>query len=289
MATIQNVEAFDSTATVYNFEVENTHTYYVGTEGVLVHNSCQVEALSKLYPNVEKAIFDDFKTAINAVSETTIPTALRVPFYQELAKLDDAALKAFIQDFKSADLDFRAGLLKEPSFIDVWKNVKSLTKVRSSIGFLRELKKITDDNSLIEHIFKGDFRNVTGCHFLPAVDNVNVRFANNITLSTASQNSLGVVKADIEMLKPLLDQQLNVTGYKWVLKNTRGEPQTFFPSNWSKDRILEEIASAISNPNKALVQGKSRMYYAQSESGVIMRWFSGTKNPSGYESIFPQF
>ena len=33
LATVQDVQAFDSTATVYNFEVEKTHTYYVGMRG----------------------------------------------------------------------------------------------------------------------------------------------------------------------------------------------------------------------------------------------------------------
>jgi hypothetical protein len=40
LANVESIYAIDTTATVYNFEVEKTHTYYVGTEGVLVHNSC---------------------------------------------------------------------------------------------------------------------------------------------------------------------------------------------------------------------------------------------------------
>ncbi|MDZ7900421.1 MAG: polymorphic toxin-type HINT domain-containing protein [Arcicella sp.] len=34
----------DTTLTVYNFEVENLHNYYVGTQQVLVHNTCVVNA-----------------------------------------------------------------------------------------------------------------------------------------------------------------------------------------------------------------------------------------------------
>ena len=37
-ATVTNVAYEDTHATVYNFEVEDFHTYYVGTESVLVHN-----------------------------------------------------------------------------------------------------------------------------------------------------------------------------------------------------------------------------------------------------------
>ena len=38
-ATVTNVAYEDTHATVYNFEVEDFHTYYVGTESVLVHNN----------------------------------------------------------------------------------------------------------------------------------------------------------------------------------------------------------------------------------------------------------
>jgi hypothetical protein len=41
LATILNVVAFDSIGTVYNFEVENTHTYCVGKSGIVVHNDCK--------------------------------------------------------------------------------------------------------------------------------------------------------------------------------------------------------------------------------------------------------
>ena len=33
-------EILEAPITVYNFEVEDYHTYYVGTDGVLVHNTC---------------------------------------------------------------------------------------------------------------------------------------------------------------------------------------------------------------------------------------------------------
>lgn len=34
------IERLDKQVTVYNFEVEDYHTYYVGEAGILVHNSC---------------------------------------------------------------------------------------------------------------------------------------------------------------------------------------------------------------------------------------------------------
>jgi hypothetical protein len=40
-ATLSNIKAIDTSATVYNFTVEGTHTYYVGNTNLLVHNTCQ--------------------------------------------------------------------------------------------------------------------------------------------------------------------------------------------------------------------------------------------------------
>jgi len=139
-------------------------------------------------------------------------------------------------------------------------------------------------SSLRTHIFNGDLRKVTGCHYRQAVDGVNIRFVNN---ATPNANSLGVLEGAIEMRKPLLDAQGNITGYKWVLKNTQGELQTFFPSTWSQNKILDECASALSNPGKALVPGKTRMYTAESNSGVFMRWFEDANG--NVTSIFPNF
>ena len=40
-------ELLESPVTVYNFEVEEFHTYYVGDSGVLVHNDCGGTSSSK--------------------------------------------------------------------------------------------------------------------------------------------------------------------------------------------------------------------------------------------------
>ncbi|TAE36661.1 MAG: hypothetical protein EAZ70_10590 [Runella slithyformis] len=63
--------------------------------------------------------------------------------------------------------------------------------------------------------------------------------------------------------------------------------QTFFPKTWSQDKILEECASAISKPNKSLVPGKTRMFQAESNSGVWIRWFEDANG--NVASMFPAF
>lgn len=47
------VEKLSEPETTYNFEVEDFHTYFVGTNEVLVHNAC-------LKVNNEAKAFDDF-------------------------------------------------------------------------------------------------------------------------------------------------------------------------------------------------------------------------------------
>ena len=40
LATVDSTYTQDTTCTVYNFEVANTHNYFVGKDAVLVHNTC---------------------------------------------------------------------------------------------------------------------------------------------------------------------------------------------------------------------------------------------------------
>ncbi|MCR5291724.1 MAG: hypothetical protein K6E28_02405 [Eubacterium sp.] len=52
----------DESVKVYNFEVEDWHTYYVGTESILVHNMCVTKGGSKAIKPYEVTTYDDFRT-----------------------------------------------------------------------------------------------------------------------------------------------------------------------------------------------------------------------------------
>ena len=58
--TVENVyfEIAESPETVYNFHVEDYHTYHVGNIGVLVHNDCIVTISRSKYPESAKHIED---------------------------------------------------------------------------------------------------------------------------------------------------------------------------------------------------------------------------------------
>jgi len=64
LLTVQSVAAVDTTVSVYNFEVAEHHNYYVGEEGVLVHNDCVLvkAGLLRQNPNAEN-------WAVEAISE----------------------------------------------------------------------------------------------------------------------------------------------------------------------------------------------------------------------------
>lgn len=64
------------------------------------------------------------------------------------------------------------------------------------------LEALKNNTSLKDHLFVGDLKNTTGCHFFNAVDNVNIRFVDDV--STLPVNSKGVIKGNIEMRKEVL-------------------------------------------------------------------------------------
>lgn len=49
-------ELLESPVKVYNFQVEDYHTYYVSDAGVLVHNSCRSNAVKKAWKNEQELV-----------------------------------------------------------------------------------------------------------------------------------------------------------------------------------------------------------------------------------------
>jgi len=175
--------------------------------------------------------------------------------------------------------------------VDAWANVKHVSDVtRRNPEFLKFFDNIRGNGNLKKHIFEGEIvgGKVTGLHYRQAVDGVNVRFVDN---AVPEGNSLGVLKGDIEFRRELFKPgkvPFDPPQYKWTKKNIPGgDPQTFFPSTWSQDEILEQCASALANPKKKLVPGKTRMFEAESDSGIFMRWFEDANG--NVTSIFPEF
>ncbi|WP_367393171.1 polymorphic toxin-type HINT domain-containing protein [Lewinella sp. LCG006] len=73
LLTVHAVEAFDTTLQVYNFEVEEYHNYFVGEEGVLVHNDCILfEAGLRSADGATDDVFDLVQDALAELGEVQI-------------------------------------------------------------------------------------------------------------------------------------------------------------------------------------------------------------------------
>jgi hypothetical protein len=68
MAVLNTVQAFDSTATVYNFEVPETHNYYVGKAGLLAHNTEVCKALIAKMAGKLGADYNQLETVIKDIA-----------------------------------------------------------------------------------------------------------------------------------------------------------------------------------------------------------------------------
>ena len=266
LASVSELQAIDSFATVYNFEVEKTHTYYVGTEGILVHNQCGVGALKQVknaLTESEWSIFQDL--LINAKATT----AERLVFYKELAKLDDVTLKSFFNDFKVGDLAFKRGLIKEIHLIDVWKNVKYLIFSKYDIEFLKWLDKAKKSH-LPTHLV-GEINasgNAVGCHLQSAIDNIRVKI-----LPTPPPLYVG---------SELKTAKIEING---VAKKALS---SFFPQSWDEARVLEEVALIIKNPTNQ-VGTNIRLYKGLASDGItnIEIRMTGSSNNLIFDTAFP--
>jgi hypothetical protein len=305
LASVSDLRAIDTFATVYNFEVEKTHTYYVGTEGVLVHNNCGVEALKKIKDALNTISVDEWKTFQDLLINSKATTAERLVFYKELAKLDDAILKAFFNDFKVGGLVFQRGIIKEAELVDIWKGLSSTVRNVDRIDplFLSDIKKVTSDIEFYPHI-EGEITNSQkglsdpskggrGGHTHQAITDGKIRYSqaahskntNPTNISTTTDAAwynatTGVRKAWIDVYDP-------IAGI-WKFKETAAS--TLFPSSWTKQRIIEEVASAIknskSNGNFGNFNGKADLWQGTSTSGILIQGYKNTSS-SGLATCWP--
>lgn len=128
----------DTTLTVYNFEVNDLHNYYVGTQEVLVHNTCAtLENLAgKLAPPLTaKAAENLIKDFENSFVRSGIPKVDRTNFYEQILdnlntnKLSAADVNALLSEFNSSaiSLNVKKYLAKNASkgSLDAWRTIKN--------------------------------------------------------------------------------------------------------------------------------------------------------------------
>ena len=166
LASVSDFQAIDTAATVYNFEVEKTHTYYVGTEGVLVHNLCGVEALSKIKAALS---VDEWKTFQDLLINAKATTAERIAFYKYLANLDDLALKNYFKEFVEGGLSFQRNVIRNAGLLE-----------------------LTISGKIIGKFSRG--------RSLEIIDDISLHGGNNIILSTNKTTTVTGVLDDVNIV-----------------------------------------------------------------------------------------
>jgi Bacterial EndoU nuclease len=234
----------------------------------------------------------------NHSSETMGTAKQNSNLAQKMESWDEADVGRFEADFEGLDSATLQKLSENNDLLETWKNCTSIQNkaIRTSLTFLQELDTIKKNTKLQKHIFEDDKRK--GCHFAGAVDGIKIRYAatknEQIPLNSPT-NNWGVFSADIEIYVtdttpegvPLVNSTSGQPNFKWVSKRKpETDHQTFFPVLWTKEKILEQCASALINPVKRNPPNKTRQWEAASDSGVIIGWFELPEGVIG--TIFPR-
>ena len=156
-AAVSSVDLIDSAATVYNFEVEGQHNYFIGEEGYLVHNDCNMleitgkvaQSQNSLAASVLNKLPDYFRN----LNTTSISGAARRTLNAHIAGLAEDDLLKFLDDFalSGGDLQKFAG---KPDMVTVWKSLEAIPSVRKNIpvleGYLTLAAKKLPNGSFVE-------------------------------------------------------------------------------------------------------------------------------------------
>jgi hypothetical protein len=150
----------DTTLTVYNFEVNDLHNYYVGTQEVLVHNDCATLELLEGKGVSKKRITDLENTFINS----GISIADRTKFYQKILadlnsnKLTNADVNRLMAEFADPNFDpkikkFLANFTDKGS-LDVWIATKSWSNRLDVLEQIADIKINTKNISPVYNFTK---------------------------------------------------------------------------------------------------------------------------------------
>jgi len=114
-----------------------------------------------------------------------------------------------------------------------------------------------------KHIFEGEVNGrgkAVGCHHISAINSGNSRIISIIS----PPNQQKVYEATVE----IFDKRTSA----WIRKEARS---SFYPDEWSKEKVLKEITSAFNSPAKV---SKGSKWESVSDSGIKI---SGYTNDQG--------
>ncbi len=165
---IENITIFDTLATVYNIEVENTNNYFVGQQGLLVHNSCTLQTLkSQLEAN-------SWRSFLETLVKEGVDVTRRINLYKKIVGFNNTATaKAFVQDFNSVDASIRQMLTTDNGiafwlkiYTDANKNKELLAYLflynrAPTSGFLGQISAVKNTARVLEKLEQAAYQNYT--------------------------------------------------------------------------------------------------------------------------------
>jgi hypothetical protein len=250
---IEGLELIDTTVTVYNFEVENNHNYFIGEQGILVHNDCKMLYLSDVFKNLsatKKANLARYQSVV-----MNFEGAERIALNRELAKLDNTQIVSFLDDFASDAaniVDKLESFRVKPKLIDAWASVKKyhpdLAKDIPSLQSFNRLKQnpsfgkmgLSDESIAKISGYGNSTRSASYKEILDDLNSLGVFLHNNP--STTIQNfdqTIAILKGSNNNYKQ---------GVHWMIKDVNTNGSTFA----NKSLIFENPI-----PNARSTQGNS--------------------------------
>ncbi len=135
LLTVQSVAAVDTTVSVYNFEVADHHNYYVGEEGVLVHNTngtCPlwVAILRKNKP--DGGVID----ATEGILDILQTQALRADIVQAFVDGNVDFIRFFTNGL---DINNPADLVVAQGRVRAWGALREAPSLRTNIDYLKSV------------------------------------------------------------------------------------------------------------------------------------------------------
>lgn len=249
-----------SSTPVISYELEGSLDYVVGEMPVVVAGICQLRSVVEAFDG-NKAAFQNLIRGLNPSQRSAL--------IQGIAEITDLTKrKDFIKAFV-ADANFSQGIIEDASLIKIWSGVSFLTALKNNVSFLNWLKK-AQASHLSVHLV-GEINSAgkaVGCHLQSAVDGIRVKILPN---PPPVYNGIEIFRAKIE-----------ISGV------TKDALSTFFPSTWTKERVLEEVASIISNPSNQ-VGGNVRKYQGLATDGItnIEVRLTGASSNLVFDTAFP--
>jgi hypothetical protein len=248
-AVALSTATIDTTATVYNFEVNRTHNYCIGSQGIVVHNSCQI--LNRLRKLIDPELLDDFVKDFSADANM-------------LSKFDRGEYS--IDAWQS--LHSRAGFRISP---DVLLNVTQALKSRS-------LQNLGINRAMIDRICRAllnDYK--TYGNTVKALDNEMFTTLNNFGKFMDHNPETEFINFE-KIISDLTSSGFpNRKGSHWVLKDIASDAGTFggkrasFNVRQRVDDVDYYVDVAVQERSATEINGQTRFLEYKSGPNTIIK------------------